>query len=207
MKHLLTLAVLLLPSAVYAQGNAHCIPGQPSSPWPGPLFVATLDCQGWVPMNHPAAPPQDPPAQPAVPAVLSASQDVIVVIETPRATPTGPISLVSGWALHCRLGSLPPVMNIVETKPDGSRRELPNNFFAVQGARRPDVQTAYRGTCPAVMNAPAADGGSLGPNDQFGWSISLRSPITEPGEHTFTAIFTWPGQGSSGSSSVTVTVR
>lgn len=207
MKHLLTLVVLLLPATVYAQGNAHCSPGQPSSPWPGPLFVATFDCKGWVPSNHPLAPPPETPAQPTVPAVLAATQDVIVVIESPRATPTGAISSVSGWALHCRLGSLPPVMTIVERKPDGSERTLPTDFFPVQGIERPDVQTAYRQTCPAVMNAPSSTGAGLGPNVQFGWSIQLRSPIAEPGEHTFTAIFAWPGQNSSGSASVTVTVR
>ena len=35
--------------------GASCPPGRPSSPRPGPSFVPTADCNGWVPMNHPLA--------------------------------------------------------------------------------------------------------------------------------------------------------
>ena len=32
-----------------------CPAGQPASPQPGPSFVPTMNCQGWVPSNHPDA--------------------------------------------------------------------------------------------------------------------------------------------------------
>jgi hypothetical protein len=54
-------AVLPLVAAVPAHAmeqnasNGGCPPGQPAAPQPGPGFVPTQDCQGWVPANHPAA--------------------------------------------------------------------------------------------------------------------------------------------------------
>ena len=43
-----------------------CPAGQPATPSPGPGFVPTPDCQGWVPADHPLAgqPPQTPQPQP-----------------------------------------------------------------------------------------------------------------------------------------------
>src|SRR3954468_11148099 len=32
-----------------------CPAGQPATPSPGPGFVPTQDCSGWVPVNHPLA--------------------------------------------------------------------------------------------------------------------------------------------------------
>src|SRR4051794_17490115 len=44
-----------------------CPAGQPATPSPGPGFVPTDDCNGWVPAGHPLAkgPGGAPPAQPA----------------------------------------------------------------------------------------------------------------------------------------------
>src|SRR3954468_21270421 len=45
-----------------------CPAGKPASPSPGPAFVPSQDCEGWVPPNHPlarhpgAAPPGPPPS-------------------------------------------------------------------------------------------------------------------------------------------------
>ncbi len=62
------------PDEAVAQTDG-CPPGQPSSPFPGPGFVPTTDCQGWVPADHPLArtgrrpdpspPPETPTACPA----------------------------------------------------------------------------------------------------------------------------------------------
>lgn len=43
-----------------AAQTAGCPAGQPASASPGPGFVPTLDCQGWVPANHPLARPTTP---------------------------------------------------------------------------------------------------------------------------------------------------
>jgi hypothetical protein len=52
-----------------------CPPGQPAGPSPGPSFVPTADCAGWVPADHPLAgrgsqPPSGscPAGQPATPS-------------------------------------------------------------------------------------------------------------------------------------------
>jgi hypothetical protein len=130
-----------------------------------------------------------------------------IEIPTQFSASQGGIRSLAGWALDCELGSLPPLLRIVETKPDGSMREVPNDLFFNARAPRPDVFAQIQGTCPAVTNIPAGDGsGGLGPSDGFGWSLSLRSPITEIGVHTFTVIWSWPAQNHSGSSSLSVTI-
>ena len=44
----------LMPAHVEAAGQvAGCPAGQPSAPSPGPDFVPTADCRGWVPADHP----------------------------------------------------------------------------------------------------------------------------------------------------------
>ena len=50
---LVTCAVLLSASGATAQS---CPPGHPSAPWPGPAFVPTANCQGWVPAGPITAP-------------------------------------------------------------------------------------------------------------------------------------------------------
>src|ERR1051326_5299423 len=35
-----------------------CPAGKPATPSPGPAFVPTFDCNGWVPANHPLAHPR-----------------------------------------------------------------------------------------------------------------------------------------------------
>jgi hypothetical protein len=196
-KLLLVVAFALVASPASAQDCT------PTSLRPGPAFVPTADCLGWVTVSHPLARKAVTPA----PVELGLTQDVFVRIDSPRANASGAVTSISGWALDCSLGSLPPEMRIVETKPDGSTREVPNDFFPNLGSARPDVQNAYAGQCPAVLNAPDSFGNSLGPNDRFGWSIALRSPITERGVHTFTAIFSWPSKGHSGSTSVSVNIQ
>jgi hypothetical protein len=42
------------PSPAPPSGGG-CPPGQPATPQPGPGFVPSIDCQGWVPANHPLA--------------------------------------------------------------------------------------------------------------------------------------------------------
>jgi hypothetical protein len=65
-------AALTLMAAVPAHAmeqnpaDAGCPAGQPPPPFPGPGFVPTQDCKGWVPANHPLARPAGgPPAAPA----------------------------------------------------------------------------------------------------------------------------------------------
>jgi hypothetical protein len=59
-------------AAAAAQSDFGCPAGTPASPRPGPTFVPTEDCQGWVPANHPLAKrngtPPAPPPEPAPPA-------------------------------------------------------------------------------------------------------------------------------------------
>ena len=46
-----------IPAHAAAQSPAEsgCPSGQPAAPFPGPGFVPTEDCNGWVPSNHPLA--------------------------------------------------------------------------------------------------------------------------------------------------------
>jgi len=200
---------LLLSTIASAQPtNYGCPAGTPAAPWPGSIFVPTTNCQGWVPANHPLARrpvPQQPEPTPAPVGAFVAAQDIYSKLELPSVTRV--ITSIQGWAVDCQLGTRPPVIRLVETKPDGSMREIPNDFFFTQSIRT-DVQQNIRDLCPAVLNAPAGDGsGGLGPMDQFGWSLALKTPITEPGQHTFTAVWSWPSQQHSGSSTVTVTIQ
>jgi hypothetical protein len=51
-----------------AQSNFGCPAGMPSAPSPGPNFVPTEDCSGWVPPNHPLAKKGTGTPSPAPPA-------------------------------------------------------------------------------------------------------------------------------------------
>lgn len=63
--------VVLRPTLPAAQVQG-CPPGLPATPRPAPFFVASPDCQGWVPNDHPLAvgsperrlPPEPPPSGP-----------------------------------------------------------------------------------------------------------------------------------------------
>lgn len=192
-----------------AQQPTTCPPGMPAAPWPGPLFVPTQDCQGWVPKNHPAASPAPPTAPPTGDVPRVAAQAIYSALELPAVVSAsgGGLAFISGWSVDCVAGSMPPISDVVERKPDGSTRTLPNDYFYAI-ASRPDVQGGVGPSCPAVYNVPLSDGSGGGPNTLFGWSYRLRSPITEVGVHTFTVMATWvyQGQPHSGSSSVTVTI-
>ena len=190
------LLLLLLPSAVSAQDPLGCPAGTPRAFWPGPYFVPDSTCQGWVPRDHPLAKRG---------SQVAPTQDILTQIEHPRST-GAPITALSGWALDCKLGTFPPVFRLLETKPDGSVREIPNSAHWNVGEARPDVHLAQRLACPAVLNVPLADGTGGGYNDRFGWSL-LVAPITEPGVHTFTVLFAWPAQNHAGSSTISVVVR
>jgi hypothetical protein len=137
-----------------------------------------------------------------------AAQSIYSHLELPAivSATVGGLTVIRGWIVDCPLGSFPPSLRLMETKPDGSSREIPNDFFFTSGIARPDVQAAVGASCPAVYNAPSTLNTSLGPNDGFGFSVGLRSPIKELGAHVFTVIASWSAQGHSGSSSVTVTV-
>lgn len=200
-------AVLCLARAASAQTT--CPAGMPASPWPGPAFVPTADCQGWVPANHPLAGPVVAPPTGEMPPGALISQNIYAGLEglpTSVSASAGGIRSFSGWAVDCALGTLPPVMKLTETKPDGSSRDIPNDYFLTTPISRPDIQGAIGPACPAVYNAPATDGSGLGPQTGFGWSMLVRSPITELGVHTFTITWTWPSKGHSGSSSKSVTI-
>lgn len=109
------LSVLLLTNTGSAQ-VAGCPAGQPSIPSPGPGFVPTSDCLGWVPANHPLArpgsmpqaPPPPPPSTPMPAASCPAGQPPIPS-PGPGFVPT---SDCRGWvpANHplARTGSTPP---------------------------------------------------------------------------------------------------
>jgi hypothetical protein len=199
---LLALACLLLASVASAQSGPDylgCPAGTPASYWPGPYFVPDTTCQGWVPRDHPMA---------RRPAALTTAQEIYGRIEFPSSGGrVSSITSLSGWAFDCALGTFPPVIRIVETKPDSSLREVPNDFHYVTNIARPDVHVAFRDTCPAMRNVPASDGSGLGYYDLFGWSLSLRSPVTEPGVHTFTVTFAWPSKNHAGSMAVSVIVQ
>jgi len=205
-----TLPLLLLlacPALVSAQD---CPAGEPASLRPGPSFVPTTNCLGWVPANHPLARRPVTDAPPPPPPVLD-DRVILTHIESPTAGSTvsasrGGIQQLSGWALDCQLGNFPPSMRIVETKPDGSLREVPNDYFPVMGGSRRDVQAAFSLSCPAVLNAPDSHGNSLGAIDGFGWVIPLRSAVTEIGIHTFTVTFLWPAQNHAGSTAISVNI-
>lgn len=212
MRRIILGACLLVLSAlpVYAQ-SFDCPEGLPASIYPGPLFVPSLDCQGWVPKNHPLARPSVPSPTPPVAPPAIEQRVVYSRIEFPTAGATysaaaGGISQISGWAVDCPLGVMPPVMRFVETKPDGSMREIPNDFLSDIATVRPDIQSAFTITCPAVLNVPDSFGRSLGANDQFGWTVRFRSPITEVGVHTFTAVFSWPTQNHAGSTAISINI-
>jgi hypothetical protein len=151
--------------------------------------------------------PIDPAGGTELPPASLIRQDIYTALEgLPAQTSSAQgIRSLQGWAVDCALGSYPPVMKITETKPDGSSREIPNDYFYAPGLPRADVQAAIGGACPAVYNVPSQIG-SLGSNQAFGWSLLLRSPIQEVGVHTFTVTFAWPAQNHSGASSVTVTI-
>jgi hypothetical protein len=211
MKRLLlgVVVALALASPVDAQ-TFDCPAGQPASLSPGPTFVPTYDCLGWVPANHPIAkaPVAGAPTPTApLPAPSVVTQDIATGIDFPRSGGVySSVTSLSGWALDCTLGSYPPVIRIVETKPDGSLREIPTTNFYHATIPRPDVQAAYGGACPAVYNGRGSDGGNLGPNDRFGWSLPV-SAITERGVHTFTVTFAWPAQNHAGSAAVSITIQ
>lgn len=190
--------------ALAVPAAAQCIP---PTPRPAPFFVPTADCQGWVPETHPSAPVPPAPLPAAAQTVL-APQGIYAELEVPASVSAGiGITMLAGWAVDCALGNYPPVLRLIEQKPDGSVREVPNDYFYQAGADRPDVQARVGDICPAVYNTPASDGTLMGPNIKFGWSLRLRSPITELGRHVFTAIFSWPAQNHAGSASVVVDVR
>lgn len=199
---------VVLLSALSASAQT-CPPGQPSSPWPGPAFVPTADCQGWVPANHPQAPTTIHLPGPTGEVPAAAAQNIYSgftgVPATVRASQGG-LQAIAGWATDCALGTFPPAFKLIEVKPDGSSREIPNDYFWVSTSDRPDIQAAVGAACPAVYNVPLSDGNSAGPNTRFGWSMLFRSPITELGVHTFTVIASWPSKNHSGSSSVAVTI-
>ena len=74
----LAIGTLVGPGEAAAQTDG-CPAGQPSSPFPGPGFVPTTDCQGWVPADHPLArtgrrPDPSPPPPPATPTACPAGQ-------------------------------------------------------------------------------------------------------------------------------------
>lgn len=206
---LLTLVCVLLLSASSAFAQSFdCPVGSPASLRPGPSFVPTTNCQGWVPANHPLA---RRPIDTAPPPPALDDRIILTHIEFPTAGSTvsasrGGINQLSGWALDCPLGNFPPLMRIIETKPDGSLREVPNDYFPVLGGSRPDVQNAFRLSCPAVLNAPDSHGNSLGAVDGFGWVIPLRSAVTEIGVHTFTVTFLWPAQNHAGSTAISINI-
>lgn len=204
--------LLAVTTATAQQPNAGCPAGQPSSPWPGPAFVPSYDCQGWVPANHPLAhPPVEPTPNPITPPLPQDVEQRFIYgrIELPAPTvsrSTGGIRQIAGWAADCILGTFPPQIKVIEVKPDGSTREVPTGILYSPALERVDVHNAIRATCPAVLNVPLSDGSFGGPNYNFGWSIPLASPITEIGIHTFTVIWTWPSQLHSGSASLAVNV-
>lgn len=205
---LLSFATLVL-LARPAGAQTVCPPGHPSAPWPGPAFVPTADCQGWIPANHPMAPQAPPTAGPSgeMPPASLVGQAIYTAIEMPTTVSAagGGIRAIGGWAVDCALGAYPPVIRVTETKPDGSTRDIPNDYF-YGIVPRADVQAGIGGACPAVYHMPASDGADLGPNQLFGWGFALRSPITEIGVHTFTVVFAWPAQLHSGSSSIAVNI-
>jgi hypothetical protein len=209
----LCLLASVMVTAAAQQPNTGCPAGQPAAPWPGAGFVPTFNCQGWVPANHPLAkPPAEPTPNPVTPPLPQDVEQRYIYgrIEVP-ATPTvsraaGGITQLSGWAVDCVLGTFPPLIKFIEVKPDGSTREVPPGIHYQPATTRPDVQTAVRSTCPAVLNVPLADGSFGGPSVQFGWHLPLASPITELGLHTFTVIWTWPSQLHSGSASIVVNI-
>lgn len=208
MRILSSFMAIFVVSARLASAQA-CPPGQPSSPWPGPLFVPSADCRGWVPANHPQAPTVAHQPAPTGEVPTLAAQDIYSGFTGVSAVVDARVGLraIAGWAVDCALGTMPPKFRLTERKPDGSTRDVPNDFFWTSSDARPDVQSAVGASCPAVYNVPALDGARLGANDGFGWSLLFRSPIVEPGVHTFTVIWEWPAQRHSGSSSISVTVQ
>lgn len=199
--------VILVSGSARAQDYG-CPTGQPTAFKPGADWVPTQDCQGWVPPSHPLARKiVTPVVPPPLPSAVEA-RTIYARIESPNdgGTVTS-IQAVSGWAVDCALGSFPPILRLLETKPDGSIREIPQNYFPEFYVARPDVQSAVRATCPAVDHVPASDGRDLGPENRFGFVIRLMTPVTEPGLHVFTAQFAWPAQNHAGSASVSVRVQ
>lgn len=213
MKHGLLSAACVL--SFVSNASAACPAGQPAAPWPGPGFVPTTNCQGWVPRNHPLAMPDDPtpsaplPVPPTglMPPATLAAQGVYTALELPAqvSARAGGLTALRGWAVDCALGLFPPSLELREVKPDGSTRQIPNDYFWVPWIPRPDVQAAIGPACPAVYTALSPDPTIRGSND-FGWTLQLRTPITELGAHVFTVISAWPPQGHAGSSSVVVTI-
>lgn len=208
MRHIFVVLSVTILTARAASAQT-CPPGQPASPWPGPAFVPTADCRGWVPANHPLAAPIAPAPTGIMPPAALVAQDIYSALEGLPATVSasaGGIRAFSGWAVDCALGNFPPSFKLTETKPDGSTREIPNDFFWNTNISRPDIQASIGGSCPAVYNVPASDGSGLGPYAGFGWTLLLRSPITEIGVHTFTLTMAWPAKGHSGAFSKSLTI-
>ena len=206
-----SLACLISGTFVGAQRPTFgCPAGLPASPWPGPAFVPTYDCQGWVTPSHPLAKPptttQPQPTTTPLPQDVE-QRDIYGRLEMPTTVSrsAGGITTIGGWAADCILGTMPPGLKVIEQKPDGSVREIPNDYFYLFQAR-PDVQGQIRATCPNVDHVPLSDGSNGGPNDLFGWRFSLRSPITELGVHTFTVTWTWEPQRHAGSTSIMVNI-
>lgn len=203
MKRLILVALACLIPVGAAAQTFDCPAGSPATLSPGPSFVPTYDCRGWVPANHPAAkqPITTTVTRGEIPSPNLVTQDIATALEFPRSGQTyRSVTTISGWALDCALGSFPPVIRIVETKPDGSLREIPNTSFYTPNIQRGDVQAAYSGACPAVYNSP------LGANAGFGWTLPVTA-ITEPGTHTITVTFAWPAQNHAGSASASFVIQ
>jgi hypothetical protein len=74
--HVAVAALAPIPAHAAPQDTG-CPAGHPASPSPGPTFVPTQDCSGWVPPDHPLArrtgsPPSTPAGPPAVPPAAGA---------------------------------------------------------------------------------------------------------------------------------------
>ena len=202
----LTMATVFLVIQPVA-GQTVCPPGKPSSPWPGPAFVPSRDCEGWVPKDHPLA-GDDVLTPPTGIVPAAAAQDIYSALEVPRllSAAAGGLTQIRGWVVDCPLGTFPPQFPITVTRADGFAMVVPNDFHSVFPASRPDVQAAVGGSCPAVYNVPQSDGKLIGPNDLFGFIIPLRVPIRNPGVYTITLSASWPFQKHSGATSITITI-
>lgn len=203
------LAALVL-SVTSAAGQS-CPAGMPASPWPGPAFVPTANCRGWVPATHPDAGQTTPRPTGILPPFALIEQDIYTGLEGLPASISAfgghGLRSLRGWAVDCAMGRQPPVLKIVETKPDGTVRDIPITDDAWSPTQsRADIQAAFGAACPAVFSPRAVEGRPAGPDDRFGWFLQLDAPITEMGVHTFTVIWSWPSLQHSGSSSLSVRI-
>src|SRR5207247_3600772 len=97
------LVILGMAGQAIAQ-DYRCPIGQPAAFKPGPEWVPTADCNGWVPPNHPLAklPVIIDPVVPPVPVM--AVQDIYSRIEWPNGSAVGSVTQIQGWALDCIMG-------------------------------------------------------------------------------------------------------